>query len=338
MHKRMTALLAAVAAGLTLSAGTASAQSKEKFNLALNWFAVGDHAAYWVALDKGYYAKHGLDVSIEASKGSGDSIAKVDTGRADVGLADTVPITAAISRGAQVKVVGMVFDKSPMTFFTLKDKTLKQPKDIEGKTVGAPPGDSQRQAFPAFAGRNHIDVSKVTWINIDPTAKVAALAGKRVDAVVDYTTGLPFYDKALGAGQVSMLQWADFGFDLYSMSIMASDKTIKERPAALKAFLQASYEGWQDVMKDPKAALAIYKKHVPEIDTGIIAANMQMGFKLMQTQRYADHGLGWIDHAKMCDTVEFVNKNMDLPKPVACNAVYTSAFLPKVTMPLPVLK
>ncbi len=337
MHRKVTVLLAAVAAGLALG-GAAPASAAEKFNLALNWFAVGDHAAYWVALDKGYYAKHGLDVSIEPSKGSGDSIAKVDTGRADVGLADTVPVAATISRGARVKIVGMVFDKSPMTFFTLKDKALKSPKDIEGKTVGAPPGDSQRQAFPAFASRNHVDTTKVTWVNIDPTAKVAALAGKRVDAVVDYTTGLPFYDKALGPGQVSMLQWADFGFDLYAMAIVASDKTIKERPAALKAFLEASYEGWQDVMKDPKAALAIYKKHVPEIDAGIIAANMQMGFRLMQTQRYADHGLGWIDHAKMCETVEFVNKNMDLPRPVACDAVYTTSFLPKVALPLPVLK
>ena len=62
-------------AAFALSVGSASAQAPEKFKFALNWFAVGDHAAYWVALDKGYYTKAGLDVTLENSKGSGDSIA-----------------------------------------------------------------------------------------------------------------------------------------------------------------------------------------------------------------------------------------------------------------------
>src|SRR4029079_16221351 len=64
---------------LAFAAGSASAQAPEKFTFALNWFAVGDHAAYWVALDKGYFTKAGLDVTLENSKGSGDSIAKADT-------------------------------------------------------------------------------------------------------------------------------------------------------------------------------------------------------------------------------------------------------------------
>ena len=90
-----------------------TAQPMQKVVFALNWFAVGDHAAYWVALDKGYYRSRGLDVEMQNSKGSGDSIAKVDTGRADIGLADSAVVIAAVGRGATVKVVGMVFDKTP---------------------------------------------------------------------------------------------------------------------------------------------------------------------------------------------------------------------------------
>ena len=82
MFRRTSIVLAAA----TAFAAT-PAMAQEKFTFALNWFAVGDHAAYWVALDKGYYKAKGLDVTLENSKGSGDSIAKVDTGRADAGLA-----------------------------------------------------------------------------------------------------------------------------------------------------------------------------------------------------------------------------------------------------------
>jgi molecular chaperone GrpE (heat shock protein) len=76
----------------------------------------------------------------------------------------------------------------------------------------------------------------------------------------------------MGAGNVAMMPWADFGLDMYSMSIMASEKTMAEKSKTLRAFLEAAYMGWRDVMADPKEALTIFKKRVPEIDVAIIEA------------------------------------------------------------------
>jgi len=327
------ALLVAVVL-VALALGSPSAQpAPQKVVFALNWFPVGDHAAYWVALEKGYYRQRGLDVDMQNSKGSGDSIAKVDTGRADVGLADSAVVIASSARGTKVKVVGMVFDKSPLNVWSRKEAPITKPKDLEGKTVAAPPGDGQRQMFPAFARLNGIDPAKVTWVNVEPAAKVPALAEKRVDAVADYTTGLPFYEKAVGKGNAVMLPWADHGFDMYSMSIIASEKTMKERAPMLRAFLEASYLGWRDVMSDPKSALEIFKKRVPEIDLSIIEPNMMMGLELMKTDRYAKNGIGWMEEKKMCDSVDLVNTYMGVPTKVECKAVYTNEFLTKVELP-----
>jgi NitT/TauT family transport system substrate-binding protein len=327
----MLKTLLAAAAAATLLASPALAQ--EKFKFALNWFPVGDHAAYWVALEKGYFADKGLDVTLENSKGSGDSIAKVDTGAADAGLADAAVVIASHARGTTIKVVGMIFDKTPLNVFSSIDNPVREPKDLEGKTIGAPPGDGQRQVWPAFAKANNIDTSKVTWVNVEPAAKIAALAEKRVDTVADYTTGLPLYEKPMGEGKVVMMPWADFGFDMYSMSIMASEKTMTERPDALKKFLEAAYMGWRDVMADPEEAMAIFKKRVPEIDENLIAANMKLGLELMKTDRYRENGIGWIDEAKMCASVDLVNTYMGLPKEVNCQDIFTTEFLTKVEMP-----
>jgi NitT/TauT family transport system substrate-binding protein len=130
-----------------------------------------------------------------------------------------------------------------------------------------------------------------------------------------------------------MLPWADHGFDMYSMSIIASEKTMKERGPALKAFLEASYLGWRDVMSDPKSALEIFKKRVPEIDLAIIEPNMMMGLDLMKTDRYARNGIGWMEEKKMCDSVDLVNTYMGVPTKVECKAVYTNEFLTKVELP-----
>lgn len=330
--RRTLSVLAIVGLGLGL-ARPAPAQPVAKVVFALNWFAVGDHAAYWVALDRGYYRARGLDVELQNSKGSGDSIAKVDTGRADIGLADSAVVIPAISRGARVKVVGVVFDQTPLNIWVWKDSPIKSPRDLEGKTLAAPPGDAQRQLFPAFARMNGIDPAKVKWVSVEPAAKIVSLAERRVDAVADYTTGLPFYEKAMGKGNARMMPWARFGFDMYSMSIIASEKTIAERPPVLGAFLEASYRGWRDVMENPKEALAIFKKRVPEIDVSIIEANMRMGLELMRTERYARHEIGWIDREKMCQSVELINSNMEIPRKVRCEEVFTTGFLPKIELP-----
>jgi NitT/TauT family transport system substrate-binding protein len=334
--RRVSILVGLVIIGLVVALGSgvpSAQQPPQKVVFALNWFPVGDHAAYWVALEKGYYRQRGLDVDMQNSKGSGDSIAKVDTGRADVGLADSAVVIASAARGTKIKVVGMVFDKSPLNIWSRKEAPITKPKDLEGKSVAAPPGDGQRQMFPAFARLHGIDQNKVTWVNVEPAAKVPALAEKRVDAVADYTTGLPFYEKAIGKGNAVMLPWADHGFDMYSMSIIASEKTMKERGPVLKAFLEASYLGWRDVMSDPKSALEIFKKRVPEIDLSIIEPNMMMGLDLMKTDRYAKNGIGWMEDKKMCDSVDLVNTYMGVPTKVECKAVYTNEFLTKVELP-----
>ena len=311
----------------------AAAQAPQKVVFALNWFAVGDHAAYWVALEKGYYKEKGLDVELQNSKGSGDSIAKVDTGRADIGLADASVVVPRVAQGAKIKVVGAVFDNTPLNIWTRKDTGISKPKDLEGKTLAAPPGDSQRQLFPAFAKINGVDESKVRWVNIEPAAKFVALSEKRADAVPDYTTGQPFWEKAVGKDNLVMMPWHRFGFDTYSMSIFASEKTMNERPKVLRDFLEASYKGWRDVMADPRAALEIFKKRVPEIDLALIEPNMMLGLDLMRTDRFAQNGIGWMDRSKMCRTVELINTYMDVPRKVGCDEVFTNSFLTKIEPP-----
>ena len=331
----MKRLTLAVAAMLVLAtAGAPLAQPTQKLVFALNWFAVGDHAAYWVALDKGYYKSRGLDVELQNSKGSGDSIAKVDTGRADIGLADAVVVIPRVAQGAKIKIVGAVFDNTPLNVWTRKDTGITKPKDLEGKTLAAPPGDAQRQLFPAFAKLNGVDASKITWLTIEPAAKFVALAEKRADAVPDYTTGQPFWEKAVGKDNLVRMPWHQYGFDTYSMSIIASEKMLAERPKVVRDFLAASYSGWRDVMADPKGALEIFKRRVPDIDPTLIEPNLMLGLELMRTERYAKHGIGWMDRGKMCGTVEFINTYMpDMPRKVGCDEVFTNDFLTKVDPP-----
>jgi NitT/TauT family transport system substrate-binding protein len=328
-------LLAALALVLVVALAAAPrAQTPTKVTLALSWFWSGEHAPYLLAIEKGYYAARGIEVDIQTSKGSGDSAAKVDTGRVDVGLADAVVVVPRIAQGATYKIVGAVFDQTPLNIYTRKDTGITRPKDLEGKTLAASPGDAQRMLFPAFARINGFDASKVTWINIDPAAKFVALAEKRADAVPDYLNAQPFWENAVGKDNLVRMPWRQHGFDTYSSSFVAGERMMKDRGKVLRDFLEASYLGWRDAMADPRAALAALKKRVPEVDLRLVEPQLLISMDLMKTERYAASGLGWIDRTKMCATVEVINTYMpDMPRKVGCDEVFTTAFLTRIEPP-----
>lgn len=69
---RTRIILPLIAAIVAFSAVTtsASAQDLDKFPFRLNWTLYGEHAPFFVALDKDFYKEEGLDVEILEGSGS----------------------------------------------------------------------------------------------------------------------------------------------------------------------------------------------------------------------------------------------------------------------------
>src|SRR5688572_13441267 len=132
----MKALLFALAA-LT----AVPAQAQEKMTLQLNWFHLADHAPIYMALKKGYYKQEGLDLNVVRGAGSADSAKKIDLKQAEVGISDAPTVPTAITKGANLKMVAVVFDKAGNNAFFKKSANIKSPKDLVGKKIAVPPGD-----------------------------------------------------------------------------------------------------------------------------------------------------------------------------------------------------
>src|SRR5574341_285105 len=97
------------------AAGPATAASREKLTFALNFVPYGIHAAFYAALDKGFYDQANLDVTIQRGTGSADTVTKVATGSVEVGFADAGSVVVGRAKGAKVT---MVLDKGVSTIYT----------------------------------------------------------------------------------------------------------------------------------------------------------------------------------------------------------------------------
>ena len=114
-----------------------------------------------------------------------DAINRVANGLADIGLAD---INAVIrfreqNPGAPLKAVFIVYNKPSYAVVTRKSRGIAKPKDLEGKRIGAPPGEMASALWPAFAKLNEIDTSTVKIENLAAAVREPMLAAGQIDAV-----------------------------------------------------------------------------------------------------------------------------------------------------------
>jgi len=320
---------------LGLSLMTSSAAGAEKITLKLNWVPGGDHCFYFAAKEKGFYKEKGLEVNIERGQGSGDTVKRVELNTVDVGLADTGTLVVARSKGAKVKVIGMIYSKSPNGIKTWKGSGITKPKDLEGRKVGVPPGDAQRVLWPALAAAHGIDMNKVTLINIQPSAKAQSLAAKQVDAVFDWVVGnQQYWEAGLDKDKLVLIPWAKWGVNPYGNALMASEKTIKERPDMLRRFMDASMQGWKWSIENPEKANEIFIKSNPEVP--LLAALVRFANDLqdlVDVPMNQKNRLGWIDKGRMEETVNILNKYFQVERPVTAQEMYTVEFLPDYKMP-----
>jgi len=327
--KRTTIALAIFLAYLFAAAG-ASAMDKVKF--ALDWIPYGKHAMYYVSIDKGFWKEAGLDVQMTRGFGSGDTVKRIASGTDDFGFASVGNMIAGRSRGAKLKMVGMIHDKTLETVATLVGNKITKPSDLEGKKIGSPEQNASRVIFPAFANINKFDNKKVTWINMTVPATTPSLLAGRVDAILIFYTEKPTVDAAsakVGKKPLYML-YADHGMATYGNGLLVSEETLKNKPDLVKRFLAATYKGVAWSVENPQEAVDIFIKHNPAISPDLARKHFDIAVDSLLSKNALKEGIGHMTRERMVFTNDLITKHMKLPKKSAVEDVYTNEFLPKL--------
>ena len=134
---RWVALLAIVAVVTTACSATPGAsQALTKVRLQLQWFPQAQFAGYYAALDKGFYRDEGLDVEIKPGAVEIVPATVVAGGQAEFGISWVPRMLAPRESGADVQIIGQVFQRSGTVQVSWADSGITKPEDWEGKRVG----------------------------------------------------------------------------------------------------------------------------------------------------------------------------------------------------------
>jgi NitT/TauT family transport system substrate-binding protein len=302
-----------------------------KFSLSFSLAA--DAAPYLLALERGYFREAGLDVTIDPSTGSGESITRVASGVYQMGSADFATLVEFASRQPAVspKAVLVIYDRGPQAVISLTESNIKTPADLVGKTVGGGATDGPARMFPAFMTAAGVAKDAVKWRQISPQIRDSMLLTKQIDAVVgnDYTSWFNLKARGLKLSDVRILPYADFGLDVYSNAIIAGPALLRDHPEAVKGFVDAALRGWRDAVADPKTASLTLMKRDKLIDGEIELERLVflLDTKVM-TPHAKQHGIGSIDPKRMEQNIATITESFGLAAAPAVPVVYDPRFAP----------
>lgn len=285
MQRRISKLVAAaIAAGAMLlsgcSAPTASGGGGEtpvRFQMHWSWSA--STAGFAVAQTDGLYKAVGIDAKIEQGTGSGTAVQLVANGQADVGIADAVPISQQIQKGAPLVIVATMNQVTNIAMQVMESSGINAVQDLKGKTVAVPQGSAHAFLFPLFLEANGLTESDVTISNVPFASMPAALLQGNVDAIVGGQ------DTAVSLEQQKVkfknFLFADYGVSPVAHSIFTTQSYAEKNPEAVKKFVSASLKGLASARDNPEHAVEAVKQLLPDSVDGTVRAELKFLLPLL---------------------------------------------------------
>jgi NitT/TauT family transport system substrate-binding protein len=323
-------IVAVLMALISFPDADAAAAEAKAGTVRLDFIIGGKHAPWFVALEKGFYAKRGLAATIQAGSGSADTVRAIAAGGADFGFADISTVIVARSRGTPVQIVAQ-FGYVPTTIMWREDTPIKKLKDLEGKSWAISPGQAQWYLMPAYCRINKIDFKSIKIQETAAPLQPAALVAKRTDFIVMYRASNDEVAELAATKQgmkLNRIFMKETGLDIYGTGLIVKDQDLKQRPQWVQAYVEGTMEGLRYTRDHQEEALQILLKHKPELDLALTTLQLKNAlYEVFIPPESIQSGLGFMKPNIMDKTVRITNDYFDVERKVAAAEVFTNRFI-----------
>lgn len=335
VHRRQVlgAGLGLAAAGLWARAGAAQGQALDPVRFSLEFRIYGGNAPLFLAAENGIFRNERLNVTLDGSAGSGESVTRVATGTHDFGLADVSTLVEFTARNPNVapKLIMTVFDKFPAVILSLKRKPIRSLQDLVGAKLGTATSDAGSKIFPALLALNNIDPASINRSTVDVKLRDTLLLKGEVDAVIafDYTAIFNLLDNGVKFEDINLLYFSDFGFDFWGNSLIASQAIIEKNPDLVRRVAAGVARAWVAGARERDAAVAAVTKRDRLLNAKTERARMDWVLdKLILTPNVRQNGLGQMSAERMEKGIALLKNGFGLQTAPHMNDVYDGRFLP----------
>jgi NitT/TauT family transport system substrate-binding protein len=262
MGKCKVILLIAV---LALTAVGSSAQERDlkKAKLVLQWTRQAQFAGYYIALERGIYRKHGIDLKILPAGDMHpiDLLKKKEAEFCSLWLPAGIQIR---SKGEKLVNIAQIVQKTSMMLIAKKSSGIRKPEDMNGKKVGlwGPMLQIQPQAF--FRKYK----IKVKAVPQSYSVDLFLRDGVDVASAMWYNEYHTIVNTGLNPEELTTFPFQEYGLDFPEDGLYTLEKILERDPELCSAFVAATIEGWRYALAHPQEALdtvveELKKAHIP---------------------------------------------------------------------------
>ena len=285
-------LVPAIILGLSLQAACGPSATVEdvtadgvtSVKLALNWFPDVQHGGFYAAQLHQFYHEAGVEVDILGGGPDAPVVQRVATGQVEFGLTNADGVINARAAGAPVVALFAPYQINPRCIVVHESTGITDIGQIEDLTLAL----SQRPAFSHFLRKRYPfrNVSVVPY-----HGSVAPFLEDARYAMQGYVFSEPVVARRMGADAVALMV-AEIGFNPYASVLIATEATVRERPALVAAVVRASRQGWSRYLEAPDETNQHIHELNPEMDLESLAAGVELSRDLILDDVAAAEAIG----------------------------------------------
>ena len=248
-----------------------------------------DQVGLPIALERGFFEKHGLDVTIARPYATGvDALNALQAGESEI-VQVGVPMIGAVLRGMDLVALGnysgnatKLGSDATMALISREDSGISKGdlKSLKGKKIAASFGTINHLYILALLEKAGLTPDDVTLVNTPPPDMTVALLAKGIDA---FSAWDPWPIVALKdvPGAVEVIRGGDvisyLGFNV------ATRPWVEKNGETIEKFLAAVSEADNWMRKNPKQAAQVATRWIPGLKPEI--AEAAMAFNVQQADR-----------------------------------------------------
>ncbi len=290
--------IAAYAAAMLLVFGLTPASAQKKVTFGHQ--QVFDLAPVLLAQEKGFFAKHGIEVVLKPIPLNSQNPAALEAGEVDIAMPTASVLLQAVNGGLDIVAVAgyseTVKTDSNFGIVVRPGSNIKTPADFVGKKVGVPGLNAFLHVmFREWLTMKGVDWKKVEFIETVFPQMEGILKAGSVDAVIAIQ---PFMARIIGSKTGELM--SHFIRDMpagMSITVFASKKAWADKNQdAIKAYRAGFDEGAAYAHAHPDEARAIVAKflklpppavaavHIPKFESKLIETHLSPWVSIMKSQ------------------------------------------------------
>ncbi len=241
-----------------------TATASEKLTVVLDWFVNPDHGPLFVALEKGFFSRKGLDVKFHVPSNPNDPPKLAAAKNADIAVSYQPQHYLHVDQGLPLVRIGTLVATPLNTLVVLADSDIKNLAQLKGKTIGYSIGGFETVILKVMLESQGLSLDTVKLVNVNFSLSPSLFSGS-TDAVIGAYRNFELNQMDIEGRPGRAYFVEEYGIPFYDELILVTHRDyVKE--TKLRRFIDALEEGVQFLVNHPDESWRLFIRGRKDLD------------------------------------------------------------------------